>query len=201
MAKHHANRGRAWEALLEVMHTHYQKTRRALVVRCYPEMRNVDGHWVQIGAGPPDYVLLAGGLTVLIEAKQVAIARWAFSLLKDHQALQLDAAERQGAHGAVLLRFSTAGRTCLLLWRTLGPLWWRWKRGEAPRASLTLDDAIGIACWNDRGADYLQHLLVALRRGPGSGVPEPPSPSFAGHGADSAQDHPSIELGAPSESP
>jgi penicillin-binding protein-related factor A (putative recombinase) len=165
VAEHHKNRGKLWEAQLDAMHAYYMKTRQAYAVRCYPEMRQVGDHALQVGAGPPDYVILAGGRTVIIEAKQCAIVRWAFRLLPDHQAIQLDAAERHGAVGVVLIRFSTAGLTCVLLWRDLRDLWWakaQARRGDECAASIHLDAARELAIWSGKHADYLPHLLEAL---------------------------------------
>lgn len=174
MAEHHKNRGKLWEAQLDVMHAHYMKARQAFVVRCYPEMRQVSGHALQVGAGPPDYLVIAGGWTVLVEAKQCAIARWAFRLLPDHQAIQFDAGERQGAVGVVLLRFTKPAVTCLILWRELRDLWWaktRARRGDDCAASITVEAARALAVWSGRDANYLPHLLHTLGApSPGSAV-------------------------------
>lgn len=165
MAEHHKNRGKLWEAQLDVMHAHYLKARQAFVVRCYPEMRQVGDHALQVGAGPPDYFAIAGGHALLIEAKQCTLPRWAFRLLPDHQAIQFDAAERQGAIGVVLLRFTSPGITCAILWRDLRELWWakaRARRGDECAASLPVEAARALAVWSGRDANYLAPLLAAL---------------------------------------
>lgn len=163
----HANRGRSWEALIDVRHDAYMLARRAYVLRCHPKMRVIRGEGghplsIPVEAAGPDYLVIAQSRAFLIEAKQTAQGRWSFGNLTETQATHFDAAESHGAMGAVLLRFLASGRTFLVLWTSLGPLWWAWKKNGSKGASLTLEQAEALAVWSGRDADYLDALIDPL---------------------------------------
>lgn len=161
-----ANRGKDFEEMLDAVHALYGQQSRAYVVRTNAPIRHVgpiekSGTFraCYLGEGPPDYLCIVCGKVVVFEAKRTQQKRWSFSLLTDHQAAQLEAAETQGAVGAVMIRFvGIQARTVLLLWSELRNLWHPWRLGASGQASLSLDEAKDIALWVGVGADYLPAL-------------------------------------------
>ena len=154
MKSTHANRGRAFEHLLDAFHARYVAQRRACVVRTPPPMRILrsvkPGQFVAVyeAEGPPDYIAHASGVGFMLEAKHSASRRWAFSKLHAHQARRLDEWEREGGFGAVLLHFASSRESFVLPWSTLASRWHSWnvqhasgRRAASGRASLTRDDA------------------------------------------------------------
>ena len=148
--------GASWEKWLDALHRNYRRRKVAVIYRSPPGIhieRNRGGRITGrlTGKGPPDYTgTLTGGHAIGFDAKSTRQTRWTLDNIKDHQAADLDAWEEAGAIGGIMLRFTSGGRSVMawLPWEALGPLWWRWKRGEAARgeASLTLTDisSIGI---------------------------------------------------------
>jgi len=164
MARSHANRGKALERRLELQHARYAEAHRALVFRTPPSVKMVGpvqrgGRFLACfeGEGPPDYAgVIAGGRAVLVEAKTCEGKRWALSLLHDHQARALQRCHELGGVALVVLAYAPTRRAFALPWATLGPRWWRWKRGEAKRgeASLALADLVELGV-SLRGVDWL----------------------------------------------
>ena len=149
----HANRGKAWEAMLDIYHIRYEKQGRAVVIRTPPPMRILrsagKGTFVACyeKEGPPDYVLLTKGRPVMAEAKQCKGDRWPLKNLHAHQASRLDDWERQGGTGVVLLHHGPSRTAWVLPWRSFGPVWRKWytivsanRRAPSGSASLTLGD-------------------------------------------------------------
>ena len=144
----HANRGKVWEQLLEMHHARYERQGRAVVLRTPPPMRILraltGGQFVACYAteGPPDYMLLTGGLAVALEAKDCASDRWPLAKLHAHQARRLGLWEVQSGFGAVLLRHQPSDTQWVLPWKALGPVWWRWHADHAtdtvPRGGASL---------------------------------------------------------------
>ena len=167
----HANRGKAWEQFLELIHARYEAHGRAVVIRTPPPMRIIrslkGGQFMAVyeKEGPPDYVLLAGGLSVMAEAKECKASRWPMKNLHAHQARRLDQWQAQGGVGVVLLRHHESNTAWILPWNTLGPVWNRWnlqartgRRAASGTASLTVleIDRLGVPF---SGAGYLDALL------------------------------------------
>jgi penicillin-binding protein-related factor A (putative recombinase) len=150
------------------VHALYEKQGRAYAIKTSQPMRMLGGidkngqfRACFTADGPPDFVVMAGGRTFLIEAKRTQQKRWSFSLLTEHQAAQLDAARDQGTVCVILLRFvGIQSRTVACLWDALRDLWHAWRVGVSRRASLSLEEAIEeCGCWDGPGADYLDGLL------------------------------------------
>ena len=153
----HANRGKAWEQHLELFHARYEAHGEAVVIRTPPPMRIIrratGGTFIACyeKEGPPDYVLLAGGVSVMAEAKECSSSRWALKKLHKHQADRMTQWCEQGGVGAVLLHHKPSGTYWTLLWSRLRPVWERWsmqhdtKRRAASRtASLGLPELASI---------------------------------------------------------
>ena len=168
-------RGAAWENVcIEALQ--WQAARGSLYwLRTGAEVRQI-GDSDETGAfkaarvkeGPPDFFVMAAGLAILGDFKETRKATWPFSNLEEHQAKALDAHQRQGGVSVLLLRFLPAtGRpaTFVVLWRRLGPLWWRWHQGSAARGdgSLSREVAaeVGVAY---EGMDWLTSLRAHLAR-------------------------------------
>ena len=167
----HANRGKGWEALLEVYHARYEAQGRAVVIRTPPPMRILHGNKngtftaVYTADGPPDYVLLAGGRAVMAEAKQCHQERWSLGNLHAHQGKRLDQWEAQGGSGCVLLQHVASGTSWVLPWSQLGPVWRSWraykesgKRAPAGTASLGRAQLLEIGQGFSRDG-YLEAVL------------------------------------------
>ena len=154
----HANRGRAWQLLLEHWHDRYRRECRAVIHPTPPEVRLLTEVSAQgtfracfRGQGPPDYTgtLAPSGRSVSADAKDCAGTRWPLSKLEAHQAKDLEACHLAGGLALVLLRLGRGYRApCWSLpWETLREWYWRWKEGEAARGQASLGpadcDAIG----------------------------------------------------------
>lgn len=147
----HANRGKAWETLLEYHHTRVQARGLGVVFRTPPPVKLLarlrGGQWraVLTQEGPPDYLGLLQGtrgpISVAMEAKDCAGTRWALKELQPHQAAALQSWTDLGGLGLVLLRHQ--GRGWALPWSKLGPIWTRWRASHvagvrSPRGSASL---------------------------------------------------------------
>ena len=169
----HAHRGEALEQLLDLVHASYQRAGH-FAVRLGPPMRSVRSAgkcvWVPLSLAPPDYLVVAGGHSWLVEAKSTVGPHWSLGLLEAHQALALDAWERQGSThrgGVVLALDGRADVAWWLPWATLGPRWWAWSRIKrcAPGAgSLDAADCRLIGA-EVRGGDWLAVAGPSPRRG------------------------------------
>ena len=165
MARSHANRGKALEQRLELMHSRYRAQDRALVFRTPPSVKMVGpfqrgGRFLACfeGEGPPDYAgVILGGQAVLVEAKECASDRWALSNLHDHQADALERCTLLGGVALVVLAYAPTHSTWALPWDRLVPRWRRWKQGVAPRgeSSLSLGDLVELGTAL-RGVDWLE---------------------------------------------
>jgi len=187
--------GKVWQDALDRQHRLYERRGEALifetppavsVLHMYRSPRSLRG-WKEAvnrllkpgqfvglfkGEGPPDFVGLAGGLPVVAEAKSCLRGRWPFAKLADHQAARLDAWERHGGVGLILLYHSDEARSWAVLWRDLRPMWRRWRssasdpetRARSGTASLSvaqLDGGIGLRI---NGTDWLGAVIEDLRR-------------------------------------
>lgn len=187
-----ANRGRDLEEALAAQHEAYRLRGAARVRKLHPPVKQLGQHQlltyrsgnprtgpvrqsvafpaVWEDEGPPDYLAVSGGVSMLLDAKDCAAARWPLSALEWHQADAFDDHVRHGHWAGVLLRMER--RLFVLPWLR-GPddddLRGRWvarAAGEAARgeASLTVADCltIGAAC---RGYDWLPVALGFARVG------------------------------------
>lgn len=146
--RHHANRGRKLEAILDVVHRGYISRGAAYVVRTPPPIRVLSTPKRGVfrgcfeGEGPPDYLAVVDGVPVAIDAKECHASRWPLSHLPAHQAAHFDAIERVGGRGAVLLSFPAS--TWLLPWTHDGEQfglrqrWQPWASGDAGRGEASI---------------------------------------------------------------
>ena len=150
-----ANRGVAFERLLETWHARYRAANpsRAIITRCEPPVkqlseRSAAGTFLATytARGPVDFIGFLPGpapVGVAFDAKSTQAARWQFSLLERHQAQHLEAVHIAGHLAFIALDLD--GRTFVLPWERLRDRWWNWalnqavtKRGEA---GVSLADA------------------------------------------------------------
>ena len=92
-----ANRGRAWEAVIDDQHALYERAGLASCVKnpapMKPLGKAVKGVFraVYIAEGPPDYTAMCRGGCYILDAKEHAGARWPLDKLPDHQAARFSA--------------------------------------------------------------------------------------------------------------
>lgn len=122
-------RGETWERRLERRHDEYRRDRRAVILRCHPEVRIVHraGAAVsgRLGAdGPPDFlgVVCGSGRAVAAEAKTTVKSYLPMAMIPRHQAMDLSAYDEAGALALVLA--SLGGTEWVLDWHVVGPTWW-----------------------------------------------------------------------------
>ena len=173
-ANSYANRGRTWEAALEMVHQRWMKGHRALVGRTPPPLRILQREGKTFRAvfekeGPPDYLIVSGGWTMLMEAKSFSGARWALQLLPAHQAETMDRAMAQSdrAHGLLLLYSNDTATAYAVLWQDVRERYWAWAKREGRAtpgsASLSHQQLRELAVTWGRGAiDYLNPVTAAL---------------------------------------
>ena len=173
----HANRGKAWEQLLEFFHARYEARGMAAVIRTPPNMRILrsmhGGKFLAVYAseGPPDYLLLTEGMAVMVEAKEAHGKRWPLKNLHAHQARRMDGWRTHGGEAVVVLRHHQSGTAWVLPWQKLGPVWHAWDRGRqrgkkasSGTASLNLPGLLRIGL--EFGKDgYLEILKTVLTGG------------------------------------
>jgi hypothetical protein len=158
----HANRGKGWESVCDGWHDLYaRRGDRVWIIPTSAKVKQLsrmgrvsrEGSRVVVdtrtggnvfaacyaAGGPPDYAGIALGVGFAFDAKQSLTSdRFAFSLLKDHQAGHLDSAVRAGGYSWLLVQLRL--RSYLFWWDRLAPHWWRWKRAGGRPASLKPDD-------------------------------------------------------------
>ncbi len=175
----HANRGKAWEQYLELFHARYEAQGRAAVIRTPAPMRILrsvkGGQFLAVHAseGPPDYVLISGGIGIMAEAKECKGSRFPMKNLHAHQGRRLDQWERQGGVGVVLLRHQASNTAWILPWSNFGPVWSRWhmqsstgRRAASGTASLSLleIERIGVPFTNTGYLDALLHFVHSQKK-------------------------------------
>jgi len=102
---------------------------------------------VRTGKGPPDWIALHNGLSILGDDKDSKQTRWSTWNLKKHQAEAFDRHELQNGISCVLLRMSDNSRWCIP-WIMLKPFW-------ESRATIGLEDlqSMGALLWEKREED------------------------------------------------
>lgn len=170
--------GAEWEHALDELHALYAGRGRALVLRCPPPVRVVrtsrGPQIVHTAAGPADYVGLIRGeratpIGVALEAKATSQARWPLRDLREHQAVHLDAWERMGGVGAVLLLHRPSLTRWVLPWHappcapehSLQAVWSSRRGATRGGASLGLDDLARIGARFDSSGWIAPLLLFA----------------------------------------
>ena len=138
----HANRGKAFEAALELQLGRY-KREGWLVVRQYPAvLPQGEGMARIVGKAAPDWMIYKAGLLVMVDAKSFQGERWPLSEVADHQAAWFDQAEVAGGAAGVVLHFEA--QVWWMPWDVLGPWWHRWRNGGRP-ATLNRDQLMQVA--------------------------------------------------------
>ena len=170
-----ANRGKAWEQLLELYHARYEATGRAVVIRTPPNMRIIrsirGGQFVAVyeAEGPPDYLLLSEGLAVMVEAKEAKASRWPLQNLKPHQAERMTQWCRQGGSAVVVLRHHQSNSAWVLPWQKLGPVWNGWyARRRVGKKAISGTASLDLSAISRLGLDfgkegYLEALRLSLQ--------------------------------------
>jgi len=118
--------------------------------------RLIDGLVAKIiGKGPPDWILMRGPTSLLIDAKSSVADRWPLSEVADHQAEAFDRATQAHVIAGVVAQIR--GVVWWLPWSSIGPLWHRWAKGGAKRGEASLGDVeletYGVRC---NGFDFLE---------------------------------------------
>jgi hypothetical protein len=170
----HANRGLPFEQALAWQLRRYEGD-KWLVIRQQPRHQILKGRVAEvierrdlptayrlidglvakiISKGPPDWILMRGPTSLLIDAKSSVADRWPLSEVADHQAEAFDRATQARVIAGVVAQIR--GVVWWLPWSTLGPLWHRWAKGGAKRGQASLGDVeletYGVRC---EGFDFL----------------------------------------------
>jgi len=170
----HANRGLPFEQALAWQLRRYEGD-KWLVIRQQPRHQILKGRVAEvierrdlptayrlidglvakiISKGPPDWILMRGPTSLLIDAKSSVADRWPLSEVADHQAEAFDRATQACVIAGVVAQIR--GVVWWLPWSTLGPLWHRWAKGGAKRGQASLGDVeletYGVRC---EGFDFL----------------------------------------------
>lgn len=148
-------RGADWQAALELRHYQYHKADQARIWPAHPGAKVVRGRALFDAKGPPDYFGTISGRLLLFDAKSTEEETWPISLLKPHQAQDLEAADRFG--GFAFLAISVADRRSFVMpWHSMQSLYWTWlpghkpgDRAPIPRLSPSSPGAIGIPSYTD----------------------------------------------------
>ena len=148
----HANRGKAWEAVIDSTLTRYHRDGQvAGWFPTHPEVKITQhlGKGKVMGflkdKGPPDRVVaVTGGPSLLLDLKDTQGPRFDFSLLEPHQALRFSQWSGSGRVAGILLRLD--GLCFVLPWERFAAPYMAWMDGKASRtrarpgtASLTLE--------------------------------------------------------------
>lgn len=173
----HANRGRAWEDLIEWANEQYRRRGIAVVHRIPAEWRPlrdrstgriagakverksiVDflGRW----AGPDGVVR-----PIAFDAKETQQRRWPFSALEEHQARFLDEWIADGVSvGFLLIRIGRRpDDTFAVPWEAIRERWWAWRGSGFRPSSVGPED---LEAWRVPvgGARAVVDYLAALER-------------------------------------
>ena len=156
----HANRGMGWERLVEEQIVVYQRKGWYCLRQHLPVCIQKGYNATVTGPAACDWVFSRGAQTVVLDLKSwSSTPRWPLEEISDHQAGHLDAATR--AHLIAGIALLLDGAAWWLPWCEIGPLWHRWRSGEARRGQCSLGVeqmlVVGERC---DGADF---LAVATR--------------------------------------
>lgn len=153
--RHHANRGREWQAIVEDQHAFYAREGRCAWIRNEPTRTGQFAEEdILRGKGPPDYTVWVRGACFTVETKDHRGERWPLSEVSRYQAARMDSIVQQDAAALILLRLG--GRVFLIQWPAVASDWYL-NRGLG--VVLTPDDPRMIEVY---GTDYLGTALGLL---------------------------------------
>tara|TARA_R100000657_G_C4575409_1_gene39537 strand:- start:90 stop:557 length:468 start_codon:yes stop_codon:yes gene_type:complete len=106
------------------------------VLKVGPGMKTRKGSFlaVYVGKGPPDWIVLHAGLSILGDDKDSKKVRWSTGNVKKHQAQAFEKHEQNGGQACVLLRMHDRSRW-VVPWEMLRPHW-------ENRATLSVEDLV-----------------------------------------------------------
>ena len=116
---------------------------------------------VRTGHGPPDWIALHKGKSILGDDKDCRKGSWASTNVKKHQAKAFNQHEAQGGIACILLRMPDKSRW-VIPWKILKPL-----REKNATISLSRLDEIGARQWvikdpDEPAYDWLNPLLEVI---------------------------------------
>lgn len=126
-----AGRGVAWERVCNNSRNKLQQDGVIHWLRMHPPVLNIGpgnkgnkGSFlaVRTGKGPPDWIAIHKGLSILGDDKDSRQIRWSTWNVKKHQAEAFDKHEEQNGIACVLLRMQDRSRWCIP-WVMLRPFW------------------------------------------------------------------------------
>ena len=142
-----ANRGKDFERAMEAVNALYQARGHAYTrfPTPYKVIRRQGPNLVVVpdSEAPPDYLLVAQGMSFVVDAKSTHENTWALKLLELHQARFFDSwASQSIQHRAgVVLSIHPEGQGESIWWvdwDVLAPVWHRWHGGHAARGQASL---------------------------------------------------------------
>ncbi|MEW8985573.1 MAG: Holliday junction resolvase RecU [Bacillus sp. (in: firmicutes)] len=142
----YANRGMAFESMLDFTNELYEKKGTGLInKRPTPiKVTRSSGNKVTSGffqkTSTVDYDGVANGMAIAFEAKSVeSLMRFDLSNMEDHQYEYLEKYHRQGGVAFLLVHFTKLHKTYLMQFETLRSYWMRSKEPKG-RKSIPIDD-------------------------------------------------------------
>tara|TARA_R100000315_G_C5222080_1_gene133738 strand:+ start:694 stop:1245 length:552 start_codon:yes stop_codon:yes gene_type:complete len=151
-----AGRGIAWERVCNNSRNKMMQDKEIHWLAMHPPVlkigkghKNKKGSFlaVRTGKGPPDWIALHKGMSILGDDKDSRKVKWATGNVKKHQATAFDLHQRNGGLSCVLLRMHDYSRW-VIPWPVLKPYFER-------RASIGIDDLekMGAMPWHKRNDD------------------------------------------------
>lgn len=143
-------RGAAWELQLGIWNEQYRRAGKAFLFRCHPGVNQINGRLTYASKGPPDFVgCLAGGRTIVFDAKEVSGPRFSFNNLKPHQADAFDNVVKLGGLAFLAIQWMDGHQIIGRTWVDWQNLEWRyraWQHEKGAHASITrLSDGVPMS--------------------------------------------------------
>lgn len=133
-------KGAAWELQLSLWNEEYRRRGHAKIFRCHPGVNLVGGRLIYASKGPPDFLgCLAGGRSIVFDAKEVSAPTFAFANLAPHQADAFDSVTEMGGIAAIAIQWMNGhvivGRSWVP-WSSLSEDYRRWRTEKGSKASF-----------------------------------------------------------------
>jgi len=113
---------------------------------------------VRTGSGPPDWIAIHKGVSIIGDDKDSKGKYWSTRNLKNHQAIAFDQHESQGGIAVILLRMPDKSRW-VVPWKLFRPIWEK-------KGTLSINDLLEIGafqwahkCEGEPAYDWLTPLL------------------------------------------